>query len=148
MRPWWETYKPAAPAQVHLLLAALTWTVVGGFLCTLGVSWVVVDPIPRWPWWLGLAIVGGVLKARFILSRAARRIVTRIRERGDGRCVGGFFALRTWLLVGVMIVSGRIVRQTVLPSHGVGLLYTLVGVALVLAAVQLWSAWAHRDAVV
>jgi hypothetical protein len=147
MQPWWERYKPAAPARVHLLLAALTWTVVGGALLTFGVSWVVVDPIPRWPFWVGLVIAGGIVKARLVMSRAAKRIVRRIRERGDGRCVGGFFAIQTWLLVAVMILGGRLLRQNVLPSHAVGLMYTLVGVALLLGAVHLWGAWAERDAV-
>lgn len=145
MRPWWERYKPAASVRTHLLLATATWMLVGLMLTARGAAWVAGDPIPYWPAWIALAIIGGVLKARYVLSRVAERAVKRIQERGDGRCVGGFFAVKSWLLVIVMIAGGRLARETILPSHGVGLLYTLVGVALLLGSIKLWRLSARRE---
>ncbi|NOY43955.1 MAG: hypothetical protein GXP50_00665, partial [Deltaproteobacteria bacterium] len=37
--PAWERWKPAAPARVHLLAAALLWTGVGVGLGTAGAVW-------------------------------------------------------------------------------------------------------------
>jgi hypothetical protein len=145
MSDWRETYKPAGPAWLHLLLAASLWTIVGGLLLFFGARWVLAGEIPHAGAWLTLALAGGVLKAWFVLRRSARRTVARIRARGDGRCIGGFLSPGTWALVIGMAVGGRILRQGLLPSPVVGLIYVLVGTALLLAAGPLWNACRSRD---
>lgn len=60
----------------------------------------------------------GVVKSGFVLDRAARGEIARIRARGDGRCVGGFLSLRTWGFVLLMMVGGRVLRGTL--AHGLG----------------------------
>lgn len=140
-----NTLKPAAPARLHLLLAAMTWTVVGTFLSFFGTRWMLVGS----PWTeavlMVVAAAVGILKARFVLDRAANRIVKRIRERGDGRCIGGFLSLRTWGLVIVMAVAGRWLRGGLLPHAVVGFIYLAVGVALLFASRRLWSGWFSHD---
>ena len=86
------------------------------------------------------AIAIGAVKSRLVLDRAARKIIERIRVRGDGRCLGGFLSLRTWALVVVMMVAGRLLRGTVARSI-VGPLYLAVGTALVLSSRLSWRAW-------
>ena len=89
-----------------------------------------------------IAAVLGVLKARLILDRAGHRIVDRIEARGDGRCLGGFLSLRSWALVAVMIVGGRLLRSAGIDLHVVGFLYVVVGTGLLLASRIPWRAWA------
>ena len=89
MGEWLSTHKPAASARNHVLLAALTWTLVGLGLLSAGTFWA----FTRGPA-IGLPlVVVGVLagwgKSRMALDRAADRIITRIQSRGDGRCLGG-----------------------------------------------------------
>ena len=140
-RRWIDTHKPAAPARVHLVLAALMWSCVGLTLLGLGITW-------SWPehgattlWLLAIAAAGGVIKARYVLDRAARRIITRIEARGDGRCLGGFLSPKSWALVAVMIGAGRLIRTGILARHAVGLLYVLVGCALLISSRLIWIAW-------
>ena len=139
-----EEYKPAASARTHLLLAALLWTVVGGMLLILGVRWSILAAIPYVWLLLALAITAGVFKALFILEHTARRTINRIRERGDGRCIGGFLSIRTWLFVLLMMLAGYFLRHSALPRAIVGLIYTAVGTALLVAARRLWGAWYER----
>ena len=40
MRDWLDAHKPAGSVGVHLLLAALMWSLVGAALLVLGVLWV------------------------------------------------------------------------------------------------------------
>ncbi len=142
-----NTLKPAAPARWHLLLAALTWTVVGTLLAFFGTRWMLGGS----PWTktvlMAAAAAVGILKARFVLDRAADRIVMRIRERGDGRCIGGFLSLRTWGLVIIMAVAGRWLRGGLLPHAVVGFVYLAVGVSLLLAGRRLWLGWFRHDSV-
>jgi hypothetical protein len=136
-----DLIKPAAPARVHLLLAAAMWTVVGGLLAFFGVRWVLTADLGLALPLLVVAAVGGGLKARFMLDRAARRTIERIRSRGDGRCIGGFLSLRTWGFVLLMAVAGRLLRGSPLPRVAVGFVYAAVGLALLLASRLPWQAW-------
>jgi hypothetical protein len=136
-----DAYKPAAPAAYHLVLAALTWTVVGSVLTFFGGRWIPIGS--RWATWVlaGVAAALGLLKARYVLAPAADRIVARIRERGDGCCIGGFLSWKTWCLVGVMALAGRWLRGSLLPQALVGFVYVAVGVSLLVASLRLWRSW-------
>jgi hypothetical protein len=139
-----EAYKPAASARTHLLLAAAMWTVVGAVLVLLGVKWTLNGKMPlRWLL-LAAAVVAGGLKARFVLRRAADRMIERIETRGDGRCIGGFLSIRSWAFVALMAGAGRLLRGELLPRAVVGLIYVAVGTALLLAGRRLWHAWHHH----
>jgi hypothetical protein len=141
---WLQKYKPAAPARVHLLLAALMWTAVGGVLLFFGGSWALAGGMPHVHLLLAVAAIVGLVKARWILWRAAGKIVERINQRGDGRCLGGFVSWQTWLLIALMIAAGRLLRGGLLPSPVVGLIYAAVGTALLVGSLRVWLAWGRR----
>ena len=134
-------YKPAASSRTHLLAAALMWTLVGAGLGSVGVVWVLEADGARSLLFLAAGLALGVAKAAFVLRRTADRAIARIRARGDGRCLGGFFSCRTWLGVLFMIAAGRLLRSTSLPPEWLGLVYTAIGAALVTAASRFWRAW-------
>jgi hypothetical protein len=143
VKHWAENIKPAAAVHVHLFTAWLMWSVVGVLLVTLGSWWVWQEPTTATPWLTAAAIGIGVLKSRYVLDRAAHRIVARIRTRGDGRCLGGFLSLRSWALVVLMVALGRLVRGAPVAASILGLLYIAVGTALVLSSRISW--WARRE---
>ncbi len=136
-----ESAKPSAPARVHLLLAALLWTVVGAALLFFGVRWAWDERCEHAVWWLAASVVVGLLKARFVLGQAAPRMIDRIRARGDGKCIGGFLSPTTWLFVLLMVAAGRLLRGEWVPRFVVGLVYTAVGTALLVASRRVWHAW-------
>ena len=137
---WVESHKPAAAAHVQLLLAGLMWTVVGAALAGFGARWLWQSPAWTAPW-LVLAVAIGAVKARFILDRMARTIVERIRSRGDGRCIGGFMSARSWALVVVMMLAGRLLRGSDVTRALLGVLYLAVGTGLLLSSRIAWLAW-------
>ncbi len=131
----------AASMRTQILLTALLWTVVGAILLAVGL---------RWTWTLGsdvmiallpLALAVGYLKSRMVLGKVARRAVARLALRGEGRSVFGVLALRSWLLIGLMMGMGRVLRSGVLPIPVVGLLYSGIGFALLTGSRQLWNSW-------
>ena len=112
MTYWAESHKPAAGVTAHLALAWLMWAVVGAALAAVGARWT-WESTPAAAAWLTVgAVAVGAAKSRLVLDRAAGRIVTRIRTRGDGRCLGGFLSLGTGGLVILMMVTGRLLRGT------------------------------------
>jgi hypothetical protein len=95
------------------------------------------------PWSLLLAVAGvaaGVVKGRLVIRKMADWNTARIIARGDGRCLGGFLAPKTWLLVAAMMASGIILRRSGVPRAVLGVLYTAVGSALLIGGLQLWKA--------
>lgn len=137
---WAERWKPAARARTHLLAAAILWTVVGLGLAAAGLAWSFGSALP---WSLLLAVAGvaaGVVKGRLVISKMADWNTARIIARGDGRCLGGFLAPKTWLLVAAMMASGIFLRRSGVPRAVLGVLYTAVGSALLIGGRQLWKA--------
>ena len=142
---WVERWKPAARVRTHLFSAALLWTVVGLALSAAGMAWCLGSALP---WSLVLAgggVAAGLVKGRFVLRTLAERNATRIIARGDGRCLGGFLSLRTWLLVALMMTSGLILRRSAVPRPVLGVLYSAVGTALLVGCFTLWSAWRGQE---
>ena len=147
MRNLLEAYKPAAPARLHLLLAALLWTVVATLLLIFGARWTLAGRLPHSWIFIAIAAAVGLVKARFVLDRTSARMIERIEERGDGRCIGGFLSLRSWAFVALMVGAGRLLRGGLVPRTVVGLLYLSIGTALLLSTRRLWHAWYRRRTV-
>jgi len=133
-----QRYKPGVSVRTHLFLAALIWSLVGFFLLLNGFVLVSLQS-KLWYGVIGLAL--GAAKTFFILDRVAQKNVKRIKAFDDKVCIGSVYSWKTWILVAAMIVLGRILRTTVLPGEVVGLIYTGVGCALLLASRLMWMEW-------
>jgi len=138
---WAERWKPAARARTHLLAAALLWTVVGLGLAAAGIAWSFGSAFPWSLLLAGAGVAAGVVKGRLVILKMADRNTARIIARGDGRCLVGFLAPKTWLLVAAMMASGIILRRSGVPRPILGVLYTAVGTGLLIGSRQLWKAW-------
>jgi len=134
-----ERWKPRASGRTQLLLAAGLWTVVGSLLLAFGTRWTLgaLGPVGG-PLVLALGIGAGLFKGRFVLDRAAGRIADRIVRRGDGRCLGGFLSVRSWLLVALMSGAGRLLRGGLLPPAVIGPLYAAIGAGLLYSSRIAW----------
>ncbi len=139
-----QRLKPAAPVWLHLLLAAGLWSVVGLGLLLTGAHWALSSPLPHRVWLLLGAALLGLIKARLVLEPVARRAAERIAARGDGRCLGGFLSVPSWVMVALMVLGGRALRAWVIPMAWAGLLYVLVGFALLVASRVQWRALVAR----
>jgi hypothetical protein len=123
-RPWWDRFTPRAGVRVQLFAAALVWLVGLSFLLVRGVLFVEVPgPHSHFSYWIVpiamVAIVIGIIKARFILIRYAEKAVARIRGRGHA-CFFGFFAPASWLFVLVMMGGGIALRHSALMDFAWG----------------------------
>ena len=137
---WYERYKPAASRRAHLLASASMWTLAGLGLVTFGSVRILQTERALAAVLFPAAIVAGVAKGRWILSRTARRNVARIHTRGDDRCLGGFLSVRGWALVAGMMILGRTLRHLAVTAPIVGPVYLAIGVALLVGSVSLWRA--------
>lgn len=131
-----ERLKPRASVRVQLHLAALVWLVGASIL---GVRGVVYLARSHWAAWLiAVGLVLGVVKGHLLLERVARKAVARIKERGNEKCLFGFFSWRSWLLVAVMMGGGIVLRNSGAPYEFLGVLYAAVATALVYGDITYW----------
>jgi hypothetical protein len=118
------------------------WSIVGAGLFFFGLRWTAAgSPASLFLPLIAGGILAGAAKSRFVLDRAARGIVVRIAERGEGRCIGGFLSLRSWALVVAMVAMGRLLRGGLLPDLVIGTLYMTIGTGLLLSSRHAWQAW-------
>lgn len=135
---WFKDHTPRSSALTNLFLAALMWLAVGMFLLLRGgLNLNGPDYLVYFIFWVTV----GLLKGRLILDRAAARIRDRILERGGGRCVGGFLALKSWGLILAMILFGRLLRMSHLPSNLVWGVYAAIGSGLLFSSRTFWIRW-------
>lgn len=143
---WW----PRVGVRTQLHLAAIMWMIGAGILLVRGLGYLYYRQ--AWhAWALAVGLALGVLKARFMLDRAATAAVARIRHRGRA-WVLGFFSVRAWALVAVMMGAGMVLRRIVVRPDviGAGILgavYIGIGTALVLADRIFWRAVLRPGAV-
>ena len=129
---------------LHLLLAALLWSVVSGFLLwRAGAALGELTPMAAFATGM-MAVALGMFKRAKIMQPAARKGVLRIEERGDGRCLGGFLSWKSWAFVVGMALFGRGMRSIGLPPMVIGTLLGGVGIALLLGSVVFWQAFFNR----
>jgi hypothetical protein len=130
--------KPGAPRSAHLFLAGSIWFFVGIFLMLRGSLWLYgIDKI----WILIPGVVIGTLKALFMLERTANKNIRRIVEGGSGKCLGGVYSWKTWLLVFLMMGMGCLLRNSSLPKEFLGLFYVAIGWGLLFSSRKCWFAW-------
>jgi hypothetical protein len=147
-RPRWDRFTPRLGARVQLYAAALVWLVGTSFLLVRGVLFIEAPaPGMHFAYWILpavalVAVVLGVVKARFILIRYAAKAVHRIEARGHA-CFFGFFSVKSWIFVLVMMGAGTLLRSSPLVHYWGGrvalsVLYIAVGTALAIADRIFW----------
>lgn len=131
-------FKPGVQRKTHLLLAACLWTFVGIILIGRGIHWLftadlLVLALP--------AVLLGFLKSHFILDKTARKSIHRILLLEDGTCLGAVYSKKTWLLVLAMMAMGVFLRHSSFPRPWLGVLYIVIGWALLWSSRTGWQAW-------
>lgn len=135
-------FKPGASCSAHLFVAAAMWTVVGLGLMARGTIWL----ISIGQLWIVLpALCVGGLKSYFMLDRSAKKSIKRILESRDGKCIGGVYSVKTWLLVLLMMLAGCLLRNSSLPREFLGLFYVSIGWGLFLSSRIAWASWHHHE---
>lgn len=130
--------KPGAKKSVHHFVAPCIWAVVGVMLFLRGYGW--IDPDKR-VLAIGLALVVGSLKSLFILDAAATKSLQRIARFTDGTCIGAVYSWKSWLMAGVMMAFGFILRNITTPGTLVGSFYCAIGWALIFSSRHGWRSW-------
>ncbi len=132
-----KKYKPFATKSMMLFLAGFVWLCVGVMLLSFAFSWLsaTVNVIN-----IGLFVGIGIFVSLFIHHFGFLKIVNKNSKRimlmDEKNCLFSFMPNKSYLLVGVMIAMGAVLRRSLIPKQYLAVLYISIGLALMLSSIR------------
>jgi hypothetical protein len=134
-----ESLTPRISKHYLLFIAALVWTFAGGMLEYRGYSYIMAYPhflVIR----IIVCILGGTLFFNLLFSKISGKHVARILNLSIERpCIFSFFNWKSYLMMGIMISSGIMLRITgaVSPEY-LSLIYITMGIPLLMSSFRFY----------
>ncbi|BBO90835.1 hypothetical protein [Desulfosarcina ovata] len=123
-------FKPAVPKCWLFFACGLTWSVVGGLMCTRAMGWLIPEGVERSAKFELAGLVMAVVALRFGFGAIARKNIVRLRRLPERGCFFAFQAWRSYLIIMVMIGMGVTLRHLPIPKSALSIVYTAIGGAL------------------
>jgi hypothetical protein len=142
-------FKPAVSKYCLMAMAGLLWTTVGLGLCRLGFKWVSVLPGTRAIFFGMAGVFLALIAYRFSFSGIAAKNIERLSRLPTKGCLFAFQAWKSYLIIGLMIGLGLVLRHSRIPKTYLAIVYFAVGGALILASFHyyacLWRTMVLKD---
>ncbi|MEJ2165663.1 MAG: hypothetical protein P8X90_09050 [Desulfobacterales bacterium] len=131
-----DKIKPAVDKRVLLFLAGFMWLGVGTMLLALSYSW--LDAFHRSGSFLfeGIGVAAALVIHHFGFLKIVDKNLGRILPMEGKRCVFSFLTWKSYIMVALMIAMGVMLRHSPIPKPYLAMLYTGIGLALVLSSVR------------
>jgi hypothetical protein len=132
-------FKPAVPKYSLMAMAGLLWTTVGLGLCRLGYKWVGLLPGTRAVSFGMAGVLLALFAYRVSFSRIAAKNIERLCRLPAKGCLFAFQTWRSYLIIGLMIGLGLVLRHSQIPKAYLATVYFAVGGALILASLHYYA---------
>ena len=142
-------YKPGVERHVLLAMAGGMWLGVGILLLMFSYTW--LRPLPvKWAVFFGaVGVAAALVISRFGFLKIVDKNVSRILPMEGRPCAFAFMSWKSYLLVAVMVAMGITLRHSAFPKPYLSLIYTGIGLALMLSSIRYWKVFfslARQDA--
>ena len=121
---------------VLLFLAGGLWVCVGTMLLFWAVSWLLEAANVNRYVFAGAGVVLALFVHHFGFLKIVDKNIARILPENEKRCIFSFMPWKSYLIIPVMITMGTILRHSAIPKQYVAILYTGIGLALILSSVR------------
>ena len=132
-------FKPAVSKYSLMAMAGLLWTTVGLGLCRLGYKWVILLPGTRAASFGMAGVLLALIAYRYSFSGIAAKNIERLCRLPAKGCLFAFQAWRSYLIIGLMIGLGFVLRHSQIPKTYLAIVYFAVGGALILASFHYYA---------
>lgn len=129
-------FKPGVDKRVLLLLSGLLWVGVGTMLLSFAASWLKALHGDGSFVLAGAGVVLALVIHHLGFLRIVDRNLGRILPMEGKRCIFSFMTWRSYLTVAVMVLTGVLLRRSPIPKPYLSVLYTGIGLALILSSVR------------
>ncbi len=131
-----DRFKPAVDKDVLLFLAGFMWIGAGILLLSFSYSWLRVEQGGVAVYSSGSGFVLALLIHHFGFLRVVDKNLGRILPMQGKMCAFSFLTWKSYLLLAVMMMMGILLRHSPIPKPYLSVLYTGIGLALVLSSVR------------
>ncbi len=130
---------PGVDRHLLLFFAGMIWLGVGMLLLHFSFLWLHSLPMKSLVFFAGMGIVIALTISRFGFSRIVDKNVNRILPMEGKRCAFAFMSWKSYPLVAIMVTVGILIRRSVVPKPYLSLLYTGIGLALIISSFRYWK---------
>jgi hypothetical protein len=131
-----DKYKPAVSKDLLLFLAGIAWICVGIMLLRFAFTWLSASSGIHI---YGLVAAGAILALcvhHFGFLKIADKNLQRILLMNEKKCLFAFIPWKSYLIIGMMIAMGSVLRHSSIPKHYLAILYIGIGLALILSSIR------------
>ena len=139
-----DLFKPAVTKRVLLLLAGLVWFCVGTMLLAFAYAWLSDAPGKTAFMFSGFGIVLALLVHHFGFLRIVDKNIERILPMVDKKCLFSFITWKSYMIILVMVALGTLLRHSAIPHQYLAILYTGIGLALILSSLRYIRVFIHE----
>jgi hypothetical protein len=139
-----DRFKPAVAKSALLFLAGLVWLCVGTMLLVFAYSW--LSDAPRTTFFLfsGSGILVALLAHHFGFLKIVDKNIERILPMEDKKCLFSFITWKSYMIIIVMVAMGTLLRHSAIPKQYLAIVYTGVGLALILSSLRYLRVFIHQ----
>ena len=85
---------------------------------------------------LGIGFVVALLIHHFKFLKIVNQNLERIGMMNEKQCLFAFISWKSYLIIFIMVILGIVLRHSEIPRHYLAILYTGIGLALILSSVR------------
>jgi hypothetical protein len=131
-----DIFKPAVTKRVLLFLAGFIWFCVGIMLLVVAYSWLSTAPRTITFTLLGSGVVVALLVHHFGFLKIVDKNIQRILPMVEKKCLFSFISWKSYLMIIIMVAMGACLRRSAIPRPYLAILYTGIGLALILSSLR------------
>jgi len=131
-----DKYKPAVDKRTLLLLAGFMWIGVGIMLLCFSYSWLHSFKSSHSFVFTGIGIAAALMIHHFGFLKIVDKNLRRILPMEGKKCLFSFMTWKSYMIVVVMVMMGVLLRHSLIPKPYLSILYTGIGLALILSSVR------------
>ena len=131
-----QKFKPAAGKRVRVFLAGFVWICAGVLLLSFSASWLdgffANDSLK----FTGAGIFLALVIHHFGFLKVVDKNLGRLLPVNEPKCIFSFISWKSYIIIAVMITMGFLLRHSPIPKPMLSVLYTGIGLALILSSVR------------
>ena len=131
--------KPGVERRYLLAMAGGMWLGVGILLLSFSYAWLHSLPASWMVFLGGCGITAALIISRFGFLKIVDKNVRRIIPMEGKPCAFAFMSWKSYILVAIMVGMGITIRRSSFPKPYLSVLYTGIGLALILSSVRYWK---------
>jgi uncharacterized membrane protein len=131
-----QKFKPAAGKRILVFLAGFAWICAGTVLLSFSATWLNGFFAKGSLKFTGAGVLLALVIHHFGFLKVVDKNLGRLLPVNEPKCLFSFISWKSYIIIIVMITMGVLLRQSPIPKPMLSVLYTGIGLALILSSIR------------